>query len=310
MGLRKMKFIFIFKIIIFLIFLNSSKANEVKIISKIGNEIITNIDVENEYNYLITLNTTLRDIDKNKVILFAKNSLIKEKIKKNEIEKYYELNNKNQTVDLMIENIFKKLGIENLNQFSSYLDNNNLNFDEVYKKIEIEAVWNQMIYHKFKDKIYIDEEELRKKVKNNQQKIETLLLSEILINIENKNEIDKKYNELIENINKFGFKETVIKYSISSSRNNSGLLGWVNKNNLSKNIQNSIKDLNSGDVSKPILISSGMLVLKLEDRKFEEPNKNIDQEFQKLFEFEMNSQLNNFSNIYFNKVKKKFLKNE
>ena len=82
MGLRKMKFIFIFKIIIFLIFLNSSKANEVKIISKIGNEIITNIDVENEYNYLITLNTTLRDIDKNKVILFAKNSLIKEKIKK------------------------------------------------------------------------------------------------------------------------------------------------------------------------------------------------------------------------------------
>ena len=210
----------------------------------------------------------------------------------------------------MIENIFKKLGIENLNQFSSYLDNNNLNFDEVYKKIEIEAVWNQMIYHKFKDKIYIDEEDLRKKVKNNQQKIETLLLSEILINIENKNEIDKKYNELIENINKFGFKETVIKYSISSSRNNSGLLGWVNKNNLSKNIQNSIKDLNSGDVSKPILISSGMLVLKLEDRKFEEPNKNIDQEFQKLFEFEMNSQLNNFSNIYFNKVKKKFLKNE
>ena len=101
-----------------------------------------------------------------------------------------------------------------------------------------------------------------------------------MINIENKNEIDKKYNELIENINKFGFKETVIKYSISSSRNNSGLLGWVNKNNLSKNIQNSIKDLNSGDVSKPILISSGMLVLKLEDRKFEEPNKNIDQEFQ------------------------------
>ena len=122
------------------------------------------------------------------------------------------------------------------------------------------------------------------------------------------NTFQKKTKTLV--INKFGFKETVIKYSISSSRNNSGLLGWVNKNNLSKNIQDSIKDLNSGDVSKPILISSGMLVLKLEDRKFEEPNKNIDQEFQKLFEFEMNSQLNNFSNIYFNKIKKDFLKNE
>ena len=259
---------------------------------------------------MITLNTTLKDIDKNKVILFAKNSLIKEKIKKNEIEKYYKLNNKNQTVDLMIENIFKKMGIENINQFSSYLENNNLNLDKVYKKIEIEAVWNQMIYQKFKDKIFIDEEKLRKKIKNNQQKVEVLLLSEILVTIENKNEINKKYNELINNINKFGFKETVIKYSISNSRNNSGVLGCVNKNNLSKKIQDSIKGLKSGDISKPILISSGILVLKLEDRKFEEPNQNIDEEFQKLFEFEMNNQLNNFSNIYFNKIKKNFTKSE
>ena len=153
------------------------------------------------------------------------------------------------------------MGIENINQFSSYLENNNLNLDKVYKKIEIEAVWNQMIYQKLKDKIFIDEEKLRKKIKNNQQKVEVLLLSEILVTIENKNEINKKYNELINDINKFGFKETVIKYSISNSRNNSGVLGWVNKNNLSKKIQDSIKGLKSGDISKPILISSGILVL-------------------------------------------------
>ena len=140
--------------------------------------------------------------------------------------------------------------------------------------------------------------------------MEVLLLSEILVTIENKNEINKKYNELINNINKFGFKETVIKYSISNSRNNSGVLGWVNKNILSKKIQDLIKGLKSGDISKPILISSGILVLKLEDRKFEEPNQNIDEEFQKLFEFEMNNQLNNFSNIYFNKIKKNFTKSE
>ena len=171
------------------------------------------------------------------------------------------------------------MGIENINQFSSYLENNNLNLDKVYKKIEIEAVWNQMIYQKFKDKIFIDEEKLRKKIKNNQQKVEVLLLSEILVTIENKNEINKKYNELINNINKFGFKETVIKYSISNSRNNSGVLGWVNKNNLSKKIQDSIKGLKSGDISKPILISSGILVLKLEDENLKNPIKTLMKSF-------------------------------
>ena len=81
------------------------KANEVKILAKVNNNIITNIDVKKEYNYLITLNTSLKEIDKQQVLQYAKDSLIKEKIKEIEILKIYELNKKNKTVDLMIENI-------------------------------------------------------------------------------------------------------------------------------------------------------------------------------------------------------------
>ena len=150
---------------IFLIFFFSFdlKANEVKILAKVNNNIITNIDVKNEYNYLITLNTSLKEIDKQQVLQYAKDSLIKEKIKEIEILKIYKLNEKNKTVDLMIENIFKNLGFNSKKEFENYLKNNNLKFNEVYKKIEIEAVWNQMIYTKFKDKIFIDEDELKKK---------------------------------------------------------------------------------------------------------------------------------------------------
>ena len=159
MNLEKnIRYKLIYLLILLIIFSFSVKANEVKIVSKIGNEIITNIDVENEYNYLITLNTSLKDIDKNQVILFAKNSLIKEKIKKNELSKFYELNNKNETVDSMIKNIYKSLGLNDKNQFQNYLNNNNLKFEEVYKKLEIESVWNQMIYQRFKKKIFIDED--------------------------------------------------------------------------------------------------------------------------------------------------------
>jgi len=308
MSLKKtLKLNLIYQLIFLIIFSVILKAKEVKIVTKIGEEIITNIDVENEYNYLTTLNKSLKQVSKKQVILFAKNSLIKEKIKKNELLKFYDLNRKNETVDLMIEGIYKKSGIENLDEFKIYLKNNNLKFDSVYKKIEIESVWNEMIYQKFKDKIFIDEEELKRKILNNQKEIESLYISEIVININNKNEIDDKYNALIKYINIHGFKEAVLKFSISNSKNNSGTIGWINKNSLSKKIQESLDKIKVGEITKPILISSGLLVLKLEDKKFIENNDNSSEELQKQINFEMNSQLNNFSRIYYDKIKKNFL---
>ena len=223
MILKKViKYYLILQIFFIIIFSSLLKANEVKIISKINNEIITNIDIENEYNYLITLNKSLKEISKEQVISFAKNSLIKEKIKKEEILKFYELNKKNETVDFMIEGIYKNLGLNSENEFKTYLKSNNLKLDDVYRKIEIEAVWNQMIYQKFKDKIFIDEDQLKEKILNNPTEVESLNLSEIVINLDNKNEVNKKYDELIRNINKYGFEESVLKFSISNSKNNSG----------------------------------------------------------------------------------------
>ena len=297
---------------IFLIFFFSFdlKANEVKILAKVNNNIITNIDVKKEYNYLITLNTSLKEIDKQQVLQYAKDSLIKEKIKEIEILKIYELNKKNKTVDLMIENILENLGLNSKIEFENYLENNNLTLNEVYKKIEIEAVWNQMIYTKFKDKLFIDEDELKKKISKDRNKIENLLLSEIIVPLENKNEINIKYDEIVKSINSIGFKETVIKFSISNSKNNSGLLGWVDKNTLSNKIQNQLQDLDIGEITKPILISSGIMILRLEDKKLIEKNTNNEIELEKLINFEMNNQLNNFSSIFFNKIKKNIIVNE
>ena len=296
----------IYQLIFLILFSLILRANEVRIVTKIGEEIITNIDVENEYNYLTTLNKSLKQISKDQVILFAKNSLIKEKIKKNELQKFYELNNKNQNVDLKIKDIYKELNINSLNEFKLYLKNNNLEFDNVYKKIEIESVWNEMIYQKFKDKIFIDEKELKKKILNNQEKIESLFISEIVINIKNKNEIDKRYDELVQNIEAHGFKESVLKFSISNSKNNSGAIGWINKSSLSKKIQEALDEIQVGEITKPILVSSGLLVLKLEDKKFSKNNSNPDEELKKRINFEINSQLNNFSRIYYDKIKKNF----
>ena len=144
----------------------------------------------------------------------------------------------------------------------------------------------------------------------NQIKTDSLLLSEIIVTVKNKNEIQLKYDKIVQSINSIGFKETAIKFSISDSKNNSGLLGWVNINSLSEKIKNEIKNLKIGDITKPILVSSGIMILKLEDKKFIEPNQNIEIQLEKLINFEMNNQLNNFSSIFYNKIKKDIIINE
>ena len=311
MNLRKkFKNDIILQLIILFVFSFTLFAKEVKIISKVNNEIITNIDVEEEYKYLITLNNSLKEIDKKQVLTFAKDSLIKEIIKKTEILKFYELNQKNETVDFTIQNIYKKLGINSEIEFENHLKKNNLNYKDVYLKLEIEAVWNQMIYSKFKDKIIINKKELKEKVLNNQNKVEALLLSEIIIDLKSKSEIKNIYNKIKESIANVGFKATAIKYSTSQSKTNSGSLGWINKNSLSNEIQREMDSLKIGEITKPILISSGILVLKLDDKKFFDQNINIEDELQKMIDFEMNNQLNNFSNIYFNKIKNNLPTNE
>ena len=155
-------------------------SSEVKIVTKINNEIITNIDIEKEYQYLIALNKSMQDIEKDKIINYAKQSIIKEKIKKIELQKFYILNQKNEMIDIMIEGIYQNLDFNSTNEFKDYLKNRNLNFDEIYKKIEIETLWNQMIYEKYNNKIIINEENLKKEILKNPKEVESYYLYELV----------------------------------------------------------------------------------------------------------------------------------
>ena len=285
-------------------------ASEVKIITKINNEIITNIDIEKEYQYLIALNKSLQDIEKDKIINYAKQSIIKEKIKKIELQKFYILNQKNEMIDIMIEGIYQNLDFNSTNEFKDYLKNRNLNFDEIYKKIEIETLWNQMIYEKYNNKVIINKESLKKEILKNPKEVESYYLYELVYDYKNKDEVIKKYKQIVDSINLIGFKETVLKFSISQSKTNFGLLGWINKNALSDKIQKEITKLSKGEITKPIIIPSGILLLKLEDKKIENLDINIDMALKEIIKFETNNQLNNYSLIHFNKVKSKLFINE
>tara|TARA_B100000795_G_C22804797_1_gene444149 strand:+ start:4616 stop:5545 length:930 start_codon:yes stop_codon:yes gene_type:complete len=293
--------------IFFLIFLStkSYSEKEVFISHKIGNEIITNIDIENEANYLIALNNQLTKLTNKKILKIAKQSIIKETIKKIELLKFYELDQKNPYLDDIIRNYYLKINLKSVQEFEDYLNNYNLNLNQVKKKVEIESNWNQLIYDKYIKKININEDMLKDKIKLI-KKLEnklSFLLSEIVFEIKKNKSLDDSILEINNSINEIGFKNTANLFSISESSKFGGNIGWIDESSFSEKISTQVKKLKVGEISDPIKLNNNFLLLKLDDIKTIAIQIDEKKEFKKLKLFEQNKQLNNFSKIYFNKIK-------
>ena len=145
---------------------NVHSMESASIIYKINNEIISNIDIEDEIRYLIALNNQLETVDNETIFKIAAQSLIKEKIKKNELLNYYLLDQKNPNLDNIIKDYYLKLGLNSDVNFEEYLKRYELKIEDIRKKIEIEATWNELIYTKYNSFLQIDEQKLRLKLKN------------------------------------------------------------------------------------------------------------------------------------------------
>ena len=299
---------FLIIIFFFNIFLsNFVFAMESFVVLKVNNQIITNVDIDDEYRYLITLSPSLQEVEKKKIMNLAKESIIREKIKINELVKHFDLNVENKFIDRIITNFYKKLGMQSKTEFKNYLNKNNLKYEDIKKKISIEAAWNDLIYKKFSKRIEIDEEGIKKKINkiiSETEEQNVYKLSEILFTSENYDDLQKKYKVIKNSIIEIGFNNTANIHSISDSAKLGGNVGWINESQLNETIINEIKGLNINEYTKPITIPGGFLIVKLENKKKEKNNINFDEEFNKLISRETNSQLKQFSEIYFKKVKK------
>ena len=295
-------------LLIFFLFLIFSKVYsiETKIIHNIEDEIITNIDIKNEFKYLVALNNALENLNKDQILNISNESVIREKIKKIEVSKYFkEIKIDEEYLNLLLKNIFLRLNIKSLNEFKMYLKNYDLTLTEVKRKITIEALWNELIIQKYTGQVRIDEEKIKKGLsKNRNIQSKDYKLSEIIFEIKNKVEIEKKYNEIIKSITEIGFENSASIYSFSESAKTSGDIGWISEGSLSSKIKKSINHLKIGEVSKPIILSNGVLILKVTNIKKIELNIDIDAEFKKAIDYERNRQLNQYSKIYYNKIKK------
>jgi len=297
------------KIILILLLLIINKVSYAKekvfIIYNINNDLITNVDLKKEAQYLIALNNQLKNLSTNKMLNIAKDSILRETVKKIEIEKYFDLETNNPIVDNYIKNFYTKLNFNNEMEFQEYLQGNGLTMNFVKKKIQIEVEWNKLIYSKFKNQINIDEEKIRKAIllDKNEEKEKLYLLSEIVFEIDNQNNLNEKKDNINKSIKEIGFKNSANIYSISDSSKFGGQIGWVSEKDLSKQIFIKINNLKVGEQTLPINMGASFLILKIDDVKFEKKLIDVKQVLSNKIEIETERQLQRFSKIYFNQVK-------
>ena len=303
--IKKLKFLFIFLFFNFLL-INGSYSIENKIIVKIENDIITSLDIENEIKYLLALNPSFNSlkIDRKKII--AKNSLIKEKIKKIEILKYIEKINLDQDfLQKLIQDRYSRLNLSNKEEFISYLKKYDVDIQTIEDKISIEALWNQLIYQRFFSKVKIDKNDLERQIEKVFEKGEkNYLLSEIVLEEKNREKIDEIYLKLKYEIKKVGFENAALTYSVSESASVGGKLGWIKESSLNNIIRQNLSNLKKDEISEPIFTLNRYIVLKVDNIEYKEIKFDKEKEVNNLIKFKTNEQLNQFSNIYFNKIKR------
>tara|TARA_B100000575_G_C23058676_1_gene609508 strand:- start:116 stop:1051 length:936 start_codon:yes stop_codon:yes gene_type:complete len=299
---KKLKTLIIVIILLSISF--ATNAVENRIIYKVNNQIITSYDLKKEFRYLALINPRINNLTKDQIFEISKNSIIREKIKKIEILNHLEkiIIDENYS-NKMIKETYSKVGLKNIDEFSELLNDMSISLDEFKEKLAIEALWNQLVYEKYKSKVKIDLIKLKEEVSS--KKIQKIYnLSEIVFNIEQSKDLSNKLNLIFNDISEEGFENAAVIHSISDTRSLGGELGWVNENSISEKLKTKINTLEIGKYTEAITIPGGFLILKLNDIKEETISLNKDDEINKLIKIKTNQQLNRFSNIYFKKIEK------
>ena len=298
-----------YKAIILVIFFslinkNAFSENKFYIVAKVNNEIITNYDVETESNYLKLLNPNLNQLDKNRVIGIAKNSLINEIIKQKQLEKIFEFDQNQKIIDQIFKDFYTNLGFSKEKEFDQLLKNKKTySILEVKEKIKIDFLWNKLIYNLHNKQIKVDKNKLVNKIKNSDQYKNQYLLSEIFFNKDKNESLENKVNKIKKSIDDVGFNNTASLYSLSETATAGGKIGWIKEENLSPKILKELYKIKSGEITDVIKIGNNFLILKIEDIKKNKIEIDNEMKLKEMIDFERNRQLNQFSNIYFNKIK-------
>jgi|TARA_B110000914_G_scaffold202932_1_gene196242 parvulin-like peptidyl-prolyl isomerase len=293
-----------FSIVFFLVNLNTialkSEINNT-IVVKVGNALITSIDVQNEIMTNLFVNKILitqASIDKNKN--YSIKNLINKKIKRIEVNKYNVKNYSKKDLNNYIEQTAKKFNVDK-NGLKKIFKENNINYDLFVSRYETELLWNTLIYSIYRNQVninIIDVENEIEKLKNNRDIEYNLSEVEILKTDYN----EEKVKEILEVIKNNGFEVAVRKYSISKSANNKGVIGWVSAKSLTNKYIQLIKKLNIDEISAPIFNENSVTILKINEIKETNEITELEKLKEKITNEKKEAKLSLFSRSHFSNL--------
>ena len=241
----------------------------------------------------------------------SKKSLIREKIKEIELLKYFDqLKIDDKYLNKLIINYFSdKINISTVKEFEKFFVDEKIDPEIIKKKIMIEILCNQLIYNKFNQKLKIVKIAIKKELSNLNKQTEYSLY-EIVFNLKNEEKLDDKYEIIKKNIKTKNFSQVASIFSISDTASTGGKLGWVKESSMNKKIKKILKITKTGNFTNPIVIPGGFLILYIEEKREIEKEYDLENEIKLIAQKKTNEQLNQFSIIYFNKIKKNININE
>ncbi len=303
MKIKICKIIFFYFIFLFV------QANAItnKILLKVENEIITNYEVKNKIlTSLVLAGDEITQENINKLKKQALESLIENKLKIIELEKF-----KIKKDTSMINSYLNSISGNDILALENKFKSNNLDYNLFLEEIEIQTKWQNFIYLFYKGKIEIDENSINdeiKKIVNNKKNFQEYKISEIEIMIDVNSNIDQIVLDLKNKIKDEGFETAALKYSISSSSNNKGSLGWISSKSLSQEIFEILRRLNAGQISRPIKRQNSILFLKLDDvRTSKVKNVNMNDLKKKITDRKKNEMFNLYSKSHLSKLRNSVL---
>ena len=300
-----------FNILLTIIFLNiktgSIASTNSKIVASVENQIISSYELKNKIKTILFLsNQNLNQENINLTKRPALEKLIDYKLKENQIKKFNIQSNYNNQINNYLNNLSLKYKTD-INGVKKIFKNNSLDFELHLNEIETEFKWQKLIYNRFKNKVFIDKNEVDNDLNNfikTQNNFKEYKLAEIEIPLKNNSEDKKTILEVNNQIQKIGFKETAIKYSISTSSLVGGDIGWISSKSLSNEILSIVDQMKVGSVSKPIVQTNTLTLIKLLDKRTKNVDKiDLKELRQKIINNKKNELLKLYSNNYLSKIR-------
>ena len=303
--MTKAKKIFCIILIVLLCPLKANTEIQDGLLFSVGNKAITKSDIVNEVKIILILNNkSYSDEIRDQLRHTAIQSIIKRSIKKIEVEKNDFLNFNQKDFNHEVEVLAKKINVD-VETLKNICASNGLDFSLVEDQIKVELLWNSLIFHLYRDRLTINVDEIDEQLQIYQTKKEVVnyLISEIIINPVEKNEMNSKIKELKDKIANEGFEKAAMNSSISETALKGGDLGWINENSISKKFRTTIINTPIGELSEPILLPEGILIFKVRDKKILE-TKNVEEVKQQLLNYEKTKMLNMYALTHYDKLRR------